>query len=54
MSDLNRPGDDDLIDDGGDIESSEQRLAEQVGVPDETEEGRDGDLDLGPAIAPPD
>lgn len=53
MSDLNMPGDDDLID-SDELTSSEERLADDVGRPAAEPEGPDGDLEIGPALAPPD
>ncbi|MDP8988258.1 MAG: hypothetical protein M3N11_07930 [Actinomycetota bacterium] len=56
MSDLNMPGDDGGI--GGDVPPGEEEPAEEhggdVGAGPNQDGGGDGDLGLGPALAPPD
>lgn len=50
MSDLNMPDQDDV-----DLpESSEERLAEQVGADEPQQDAPTGDVELGSALAPPD
>lgn len=55
MSDLNMPGDDGGI--GGDVPSGDEKLTEEhggdVGAGANDDERGDGDLGLGPALAPP-